>query len=189
VSYDSWIEVIDAALAVRERLEELDTVPLWRYPQPTRPASLSELEAVEDQLGELDPGYGAFLRCANGWPGFYQDVDLFGTEQLLGGPERAQADETLAVLVEAGSLDRIGVRSESVVPIAGSFVQTDLFLLCVAPGRRRGHVLWLAGDLIDEYQSFFEYFTAMIAYQQRQVDIFEGRERPYSASRQSPTRG
>jgi len=175
MSYDSWMAVIEEALAVRQRLKELDTVPLWRYPQPTKPASLLELDAVEDQLGELDPGYVAFLRCANGWPRFYQDVDLFGTEQLLGGPERAWAYETLALLAEAGSLDPIGVRSQSVLPIAGSFLQTDLFLMCMAPGERRGHVLWVAGELIDEYQSFFEYFTAMIAYQRRQVGIFESR--------------
>ncbi|MFF3842427.1 hypothetical protein [Streptomyces sp. NPDC001930] len=35
---------------------------------------------------ELDRAYASFLLAADGWPALFQDIDVFGTGELLGSP-------------------------------------------------------------------------------------------------------
>jgi hypothetical protein len=82
-----WTDEIVKALIVRQRLDELDVVPVWTYPLPHVAAGEDQLVAVEQSLGRpLDSQYREFLHTANGWPKFYQDVDLFGTRELRESP-------------------------------------------------------------------------------------------------------
>mgnify|MGYP000968954318 CR=1 FL=1 len=168
-----WPDEIVKALVVRQRLDELDSVPVWSYPLPHVAVDEEGLQVTERSLGmPLDPQYRGFLRHADGWPKFYQDVDLFGTRELLSGPEHDSAKETLDVLDGAGSLARVGLTKDSLLPIAASALQTDLFVMADRGGEH-AHVLWLAGDLVEEFPSFSEYFLAMLDYERRQIVYFE----------------
>jgi hypothetical protein len=64
---------------IHQRLAELDTQGIWKYPLPEMAASEDEIAATELKLGyRLDQGYRQFLRHANGWKSFYQDMDIRG---------------------------------------------------------------------------------------------------------------
>lgn len=169
-----WPDVIVTALAIRQRLQELDRVPLWSYPFPRVAASTTTIEEAETALGApLDASFREFLRHADGWPSFYQDVDLFGTADLLTGPVHDAAQEGLVVLDAVGALDRLGFSANDLLPIAASLLQTDLFVLVRADPDLPARLLWLAGDLVEEYPSFDDYFLAMLDYQRRQISLFE----------------
>jgi hypothetical protein len=57
----------------------------------------------------------------------HQTIDLFGTEDLLGGPRFEHATEMLSY-AEEDMLDAGGLRREQLIPIAASPVDVDLSL-------------------------------------------------------------
>jgi hypothetical protein len=175
VNVTDWPSVIAQAVIVRQRLHELDVSCIWSYPFPRLAAKRSDIDTISEKIGEaLDSDYSNFLINANGWPKFYQDVDLFGTPQLLCSDAYANALNSIRILDDLGALRIIRVDSADIYPIAASEVQTDLFALYHGGEiSRNGHVLWLAGELIEEFSSFTEFFLSMIDYQRRQISLFE----------------
>jgi hypothetical protein len=127
-------------------------------------ASEAQLAEVEAKIGEdLDPFYRQFLSYADGWPAFFQTVDLFGASDLLGGPRFQHAAEILG-FVEDSVLDRAGVRRDDLLPIAASPVDLDLCVMTRRAAMSPGTVIWLAGSEIDRFPSFDDYFAAMVDY-------------------------
>ena len=53
---------------------------------------------------------------------------------------------------------------EDLFPIAVSRDDLDLFVMVLKKGNRYGEIIWLAGGEIDRYESFTEFFKAMIEY-------------------------
>ncbi|MGW4560481.1 hypothetical protein ACWEOV_43780 [Streptomyces sp. NPDC004365] len=89
-----WADAIRRMLAAQRQLRENDREHLWRYEQLPPPASRELLGLVQAQRGvTLDSQYAELLVRTGGWPAFMQDVDLFGTPDLLGEP----FDEAVAV--------------------------------------------------------------------------------------------
>lgn len=163
-----WNDRIGVMALVKQRLAEVDTERLWEYHPPRAAASEERLQEVEAHLGEaLDPSHRAFLRHADGWPAFYQTVDLFGSEDLLGGERFQHAEEMLGYLEEEQSAAR-GGRS-ALLPIAASPVDLDLFVMTRRSSSGPGTVIWLAGSEIDRYPSFDQYFLAMIDYNRNEI--------------------
>jgi hypothetical protein len=158
-----WRREIATLAYVKNAIFKLDTQHLWRHHLPRVAASEVEIARAERSVsGSVHEKYRAFLGYANGWPAFYQDVDLFGTEELCGGGLMPRARELLAATAD----DVLAVNSiaqDQLLPIAVSATDLDLFLILrhgVAGG-----VIWLAGgDLIERFDSFEEYFLAMIDY-------------------------
>lgn len=103
-----------------------------------------------------------------GWPAFYQTVDLFGSEDLLGGSRFRQGVEKLNYVEEA-VLTRAGLRRQELLPIAASSVDLDLFVMTKRSASRPGTVVWLAGSEIDRFAGFDEYFLAMVDYNRMEV--------------------
>jgi hypothetical protein len=163
-----WKERIAVMALVKQKLAEVDAEGLWEYHLPRVAASQERLREVEAHLGEaLDPSYRDFLLHADGWPAFYQTVDLFGSEELLGSDRFRHAEEMLGYLEEeqpAGT----GLRRE-LLPIAASPVDLDLFVMRRRSSSRPGTVIWLAGSEIDRFPSFAEYFLAMIDYNRAEI--------------------
>ena len=159
----NWPKEIVVAQLVKQRVMELDVNGVWPHHLPEVAARGEELEAAEETLGHaLDSRYRDFLLHANGWQGFMQAVDLFGTGDLVGGGRR---DRALRLLRTLEPLKEIcGFDGEDLLPIAVSRNDIDLFV-SVRPGRDgAGSVLWFAGQVIDTFPNFDEYFLAMVDY-------------------------
>jgi SMI1 / KNR4 family (SUKH-1) len=164
-----WKQRIAQLVLVKQKLAELDTKGLWQYRLPAVAATEAKLKSVEQRLGEaLDPAYRAFLLHADGWPAFYQTVDLFGSDDLAGGDRLHRAADMLSY-VEEDVLTRGDLRREELLPIAASAVDLDLFVLTKRSAALPGAVVWLAGYEIDRFPSFDEYFMAMIDYNRLEV--------------------
>ena len=120
----------------------------------------------------LDPGYRDFLRHAGGWPAFYQTVDLFGPDELLGSPQFAAAREAL-LSMEDEALAECGEAPCNLLPIAATSEDLDLFLIAGPEAETPGQVFWYAGGLIDTFPSFTEYFLAMVDYNRDEIRRLE----------------
>ena len=166
-----WRLDIVTAVAVQQALMRVDVDELWEYSMPELRASEQEIADTEDRLGYKLPGeYRSFLLYADGWKYFLQDVNLFGTSDLLGGELHDEAEELLEVAKEV--LPPLDYDLDSFFPIAASMTQIDLFVIGKVGSQWEGQVIWIAGDIIDEYESFLEYFRSMVAYNKEQAKDF-----------------
>ncbi|WP_211841568.1 SMI1/KNR4 family protein [Rudaeicoccus suwonensis] len=157
---------------VKQALSEVDTKKLWYFRLPRIAASEETLRRVEAHLGEsLDPQYREFLLHADGWPTFYQVVDLFGSGDLLGGGAALRGAEMLSY-VEDVALAASGLRREDLLPIAVSASDLDLFVMLTKSSTIPGTVIWFAGSEVDRFPNFSEYFLAMTDYNREEVNYF-----------------
>lgn len=148
---------------VRQHLAELDKENLWPFFLPEVAASEEAIRQSERHLCvELPKAYRDFLLVADGWQCFYQAVDLFGLADLVGGERHERATELLRSLHPVGEL--CGVRPESLLPIAVSRNDIDLFLLSTSETERPGEVFWFAGQLVETFSDFGEFFLTMVDY-------------------------
>ncbi|MBS2965649.1 SMI1/KNR4 family protein [Actinocrinis puniceicyclus] len=171
----NWKERIVQMVLVKQRLEEVDTEGLWEYRLPRVAASEETLQQVEAAIGmPLDPEYRDFLNHAGGWPAFYQSVDLFGPDELLGSPEFAAAREALLSMEDA-ALAECGEAPRNLLPIAATTEDLDLFLIAGPEANTPGQVFWYAGGLIDTFPTFTEYFLAMVDYNREEIRRLEGK--------------
>src|SRR5690606_15345998 len=111
----------------------------------------------------LDAQHREFLSFANGWPAFFQSVDLFGTDDLVGGPRMDIANGMLDAM-ESSVFEQAGIERAAVVPIAATTVDLDVFVMLVLDGKLVPPVIWLAGYEIERFPSFDEYYVAMLGY-------------------------
>jgi len=165
-----WRRRIVELVLVKQKLYEVDSEQLWEYRLPSIAATEEQLLAVEARIGEpLDPAYRAFLACAGGWSAFFQSVDLFGPEDLLGGPRFVHGTEMLGFL-EDSVLASSGFRRDELLPIAASPVDTDVFAMARRSTSTPGLVIWFAGYEIDRFPTFDEFFAAMVDYNRSEID-------------------
>lgn len=161
------IEVLIGQLAlIHDRIRMLDHRRLWSPELPGVAATEAQVAELERVKGSLPPGFIEFLKKANGWRGFYQWVDLFSIDDLLDGPA-AEAELRLKQLEDDGFIPS-DVTKKQLLPIGITRrdqrnLEPDVFALVIG-GPKRGAVLWLASDLIDEYASFRAFLLAMIEY-------------------------
>ena len=164
-----WRLDIVTAVAVHQALMRVDVDGLWEYSLPELRASEQEIADAEKRLGfRLPEQYRSFLQYANGWQCFYQDVNIFGTGELLAGELHDQAEELLEVAKEV--LPPLDYDLDCFFPIAASMTQIDLFVIGKVGSLWEGQVIWIAGDIIDEYESFLEYFRSMVAYNKLEAE-------------------
>jgi hypothetical protein len=170
-----WHSEIAKGVLVHQRLRELDTRGIWKYPLPAAPATGAEIAAAEQKLGyRLDERYRQFLQHANGWRSFFQDVDIFGTEDLTGGEVMDAAMAQLAAIDPGTFKDNVGVEMAAMLPVGASTRQPDMFLLGLPRSSVPGAVIWFAGYLIERFPSFDEFYLTMLDYNRRQITKFEG---------------
>ena len=158
-----WKKEITIAHMVRQKIAEVDVAQIWLYPYPEVAATEKQVLELERKLEmSLSLDHKEFLLHANGWRSFYQAVDLFGIEELQSGSLHNRAQELLNSL---GNLkDICGFDVNEVLPIAVSTEDIDLFLITNQRSRQSGLVFWFAGQLIDHFSSFEEWFLAMVDY-------------------------
>ena len=169
-----WKLEIVKAVMVQERLQELDVRSLWSYHLPELAASEHDIYVLEKRLGyRLDEKYRKFLLCANGWKSFYQDVDIFGTKELMGSSLMDAAGQQLDVIGSKLFFDNTGLEVQNVLPIAASMQQPDMFLLVLPGTSEAGSVVWVAGSEVERFVGFEEYYLAMVDYNRRRIQRFE----------------
>ncbi|KXO08913.1 SMI1/KNR4 family protein [Marinobacter excellens] len=165
-----WKKEIVTLAYVKQALADLDVHDLWPHCLPEVAATTREIELAESQLGfALDEQYAGFLRHANGWNGFYQSVDLFGTKDLIGNEKMAVAQEMLNS-VEEVVLSNCQIERNDLFPIAASSIDMDLFLMVKPTASKAGLVYWFAGSKIDHYPNFEEFFLAMVDYNREEFE-------------------
>src|SRR5258708_39274814 len=97
IGQTDWKQRIVEVVLVKQKLAELDTRGLWQDRFPAVAAGEAAQGAVEAHIGQpLDPRYRSVLLHADGWPAFYQTVDLFCSCDLLGSHRYRPAVEMLS---------------------------------------------------------------------------------------------
>lgn len=164
-----WKSRIVEFVLVKQALREADREDLWPHQLPGVAATVAQLLAVEARLGEpLDPAHRAFLATAGGWRGLFQTIDLLGPEELLGGTRWGRATELLGY-VSDDVLISAGLRREHLLPIAASTVENDVFVIGLRSSRTPGVVVWFAGDEVERFASFDDFFVRMVDYNRREI--------------------
>ena len=172
---EEWRDRIVAMVYVKQELMKLDVNGTWPHHLPEVAASDETLRKTEAHLGfRINQDYREFLKMANGWKGFLQTIDLFGTQEFSGSPILQYA-QSLLDSVEDEVVKSTGFTRKELFPIAATQVDKDLFVMTLPTSHEPGTVIWLAGEEVDRYPNFTEYFLAMIEYNRQLVkDIQEG---------------
>ena len=163
--HNAWKDKIAVMILVKQELQRLDSSGIWSHYLPEIAATEEQLMAAEVHLGHsIDKEYKDFLMCANGWKSFFQTVDLFGSEDLAGSSLMDYALEILAILDEQDVIESSGFSRSELLPIATTGEDKDLFVMSRATSHQPGIVIWFAGEEIERFSHFEEFFLAMIDY-------------------------
>jgi hypothetical protein len=148
---------------IRQRLSQIDT--LYQYPLPEVGAVAQSLETAERSLGfSLDGQYRDFLTHADGWHGFLQRIDLFGTRELAGGGSMKAAPAQLAAVAPEDFENAVGVPLGDLYTVGASLSQSDMWLQGKPGTSTEGRVIWFWGSDFEWYPDFSEFFLAMLDY-------------------------
>ncbi|MCC7385075.1 MAG: SMI1/KNR4 family protein [Deltaproteobacteria bacterium] len=165
---DDWRAAIVELIHLQQAVNEADRSGLWQWHLPEVAASADELEAAEARLGyALDPGLRGFLRFANGWKRFCQTIDLFGTKELCDVDRMKLVRRQLVEALPPDLLSSVAEDAESLQPIAAAEHDKDVFVAPVSHRRMSGTIIWLAGEEVDRFGSFDEFFGSMVEYNRR----------------------
>lgn len=172
-----WKRELVVAHLVKQKVAEADVGGLWEHILPEVAATERDIDAVERELGfRVDPQYRAFLLHADGWRAFHHTLDIFGTRDLLGGDRAEIAAEILATFDDLQAV--CGIDQKDLVPVAVASNSIDIMLMARPHAPEPGKVFWFAGQLIDTFPGFDEFFLAMVDYNrleyQRLVDDSSG---------------
>lgn len=169
-----WKDRIAVMFLVQEEMQRLDRVGIRQYYYPELAATKEQINNVEKYLGYcIDKDYKDFLMCANGWKYFTQSVNLFGTDDLMGSDLMNYALEMLEVMDNAYSLEYTGFSKEELLPIAATYEDKDLHVITSTASHHPGVVIWFAGQEIERYPNFEEYFLAMADYNRLEIGQFQ----------------
>jgi hypothetical protein len=172
-----WKRKIAIGLLVKRAMMETDVEMSFSYYLPEVAATESQLVDAEKSLGHtLDGRYKEFLRCANGWQGFWHISDLFGTSDLIGGP-RLENVEHLLSLLDNGVLKSASLERHHLLPITATRIDRDLFVITRPTSPSPGLVIWFAGEEIERFRTFEGYFLAMIEYGRQDVKWLKDRQK------------
>ena len=156
-----WKLEISKLVYVKQVISELDTQNLWPHHPPRVAASNQDITKLEEKLGrKLPKAYADFLRFANGWLGFYQHTDLFGTEDFYNQDLMTYTKE----IFEQTSTD--SNEKQNLIAIAATRKDIDLFCLELSSGA----VIWFAGAEVERFESFNEFYLAMVDYNREEIE-------------------
>jgi hypothetical protein len=133
-----WEDRIAVTFIVKQELRRVDLQELWPFYYPEVAATEEQLAAAEGCLGHaIDEGYRGFLARANGWKGFSQTANLFGTEDLMGSALMGHAMEQLEGMDADYPFERdTGFSREELLPIAANFEDRELHVIPRPTSRR-----------------------------------------------------
>lgn len=164
VKASEYKQVIVEIIKVKSQIFDVDQGRLWPYHFPRVGATESDLSLAEASLGlRLDPQLRDFLRIADGWSGFFQVVDLFGTKELASTEVVARA-RALA----APALRGLNLPANQFLPIGASTDAIDVFGMALQVGASPVH--WIAGEVVESYRDFTEFLVSMLGYNRSELE-------------------
>lgn len=160
-----WKAEISRIVYWKQLIAENDRLGAYPWHLPKVGAPSEDIAAAEEAVGfSFAPQYEEFLRYANGWQGFVITVDLFGTKDFLDGRvQKVMQRAELSAFAKEQGFDEC-----EFVPIGASETDLDVFLH-FSPSAKNlaGGVLWFANEEVDRYESFADFFAAMVNYNAR----------------------
>jgi hypothetical protein len=167
----NWVDEIVTLVYVKQVLAEFDQHQLYPHHLPKVKATKNKIAACETALGhKLEPDHVAFLLHADGWDGFMQSSDLFGTPDFCGS-DRYLRSQTVLRAYSQDVFTGIGLTRMDFFPIAFSLPDKDLFAMVKMGVSSKSRVFWLADNKeVDRFPSFAEFFLAMIDYNRLSIE-------------------
>lgn len=158
-----WKSLILSVVRWKQVANDNDRFGALPWHLPNVAASNHMVSKAEESLGVIFPtDYRQFLQHADGWPGFFISVDLFGTSDFLS----ARSGEVKQRAPISAFVERCGLLLQHVVPIGASEIEPDVFLLVGSQSSdMAGQVLWWANGEVQRFESFAAFFEAMVVYQ------------------------
>ncbi|MED4531248.1 SMI1/KNR4 family protein [Metabacillus fastidiosus] len=170
---DHWTDMIAVMMSVKQEMQKYDKEKLWGYYLPETAAAESKITEAENCLGFfLDPYYKEFLKHANGWKGFSQTIDLFGTEELCQSEDMKYANMILNA-IENSVIEESSFSRDQLLPIAATKTDKDLFVLTKWNKSSPRIVIWFAGEEVERFDNFKQFFLAMIDYNKDDLDYLK----------------
>jgi hypothetical protein len=160
-----WKTEISRIVILKQIAADHDKTNALPWHLPSLAASPDSIILAENAAGfTFSEQFKSFLSYANGWRGFYIFTDLFGTKEIVEGRSKSVLERPeVAAFLKANNI------SESeVISIGASDYDVDVFLY-FSPNSKTlpNGVLWLANEEIDRYESFEQFFSAMLSYNSR----------------------
>ena len=157
----SWSAEILQSYAVLQEMEVLTRGKFAAVPSFPGATEL-EIKRAETSLNRrFDERHRTFLLFANGWDEFYgPGIDLFSTADFMGSPRFQTATKWVSQM-DRGVLGAYSKQKSKLFPIAKSSHSTDLLLMLDEGGQLQARVLWVANELIEDFESFDEMFVSL----------------------------
>ena len=144
---------------------EADWKGLWDYAPPNTGASEETLARTEAQLGfRLPKSYRDFLKVADGWPCFYQDMTIFSTSDLLGGELRRLGGVQLELEECIEAMASGGVIAADHFMVAAAQGSIDIVLMGRPGTPAEGTASWVRGEVLGRYDDLLDYYLSMMEY-------------------------
>jgi len=161
-----WEFEISKLVFIKEKIYELDSLKLWEYHLPNVSAKEKQIDNLQKECkNKLPSKYIDFLKYANGWKSFYQNVDLFGISDFHDSKRQRYVGTIYSQLPDSIK------DKEKLVPIASTYQDIDLFCINI----ETGEVIWFAGGEIDKFNDFNDFFLAMIDYNREELRDLQGK--------------
>lgn len=172
-----WKQEIAIGWLVKQGMMEVDTKKIFPYYLPELAATDEQIIEAEKHLGyALDSRYREFLKCSNGWHGFWHSADLFGTGDLIAGPRHDNAEFILSFLDDDFLRSR-ELQRQHLLPISATSLDRDVLVITCPASPLPGQVVWFAGQEIERFNSFDDYFLAMIEYGRQDIKWLKERQK------------
>lgn len=160
-----WKLAISRVVYWKQMIADNDQLRAYPWHLPRVGATAADIAAAEKAAGVgFSSQYSDFLRHANGWSGFVITVDLFGTKDFIDHrSQKVMQREELSSFAKEQGFDE-----SEFVPIGASEADLDVFLHFSPDAKNLpGGVIWFANEEVDRYESFSEFFEAMVNYNAR----------------------
>ncbi len=157
-STDEWKVAVARMWAVKQELISVDDAFEHRLPRVA--CTDAEIAECEQRISEsLHPEHRMLLSVAGGWPAFWHDVDILGAAEIGQGELWNDGRMRLELLESEGV-----VPPHTLLPVALSRHDKDLFAVVRQHHRDWGKVVWLAGEEIERFDGFQEFVSSMAEY-------------------------
>lgn len=161
---NAWPDLIGHLVLLKQQIDDLDPDGPRTYMLPRVAATEERLVETETRLGQpLDPSYREFLTYADGWPEFSISIQLMGTSDQLSAV-RMTADDYLDVTLAVGST---GWERPDLAPVAVASEDKDVIAVGRPGSSVAGQVVWFAGEEVERYSHFKDWFEDEVASHQR----------------------
>jgi hypothetical protein len=156
----SIAQLVMSAAEINRLVAAADVNSIWQYGQPNEGADGERIARLWRSYSQF-PELVEFLGVADGWGGFYHDVDLLSSDDLEGGTRLDRA-WLLAESADQGSGGVLALDRSNYLPIGVAMQDVDVFLLSA----RGGTVRWISGEEIEVFPSIDSFLGGMTEYNQ-----------------------